>query len=114
MTTRFFEDRLRLLSLGCRLSFTIMTPNLDGVTPQVQTINNGPIATCTGHFIAGGSIKFRDNRWVLVAKDVTKVQVSRSDGSRIKSLYSKLNNYLFPSSDSENEHKIAAQLFTTS
>ncbi|GFW60602.1 hypothetical protein TNCV_569481 [Trichonephila clavipes] len=64
MTTRFFEDKLRLLSMGCRLSFTIMAASLDVVTPRVQTINNDPMATCTGHFTAGGSIKFRDNRWV--------------------------------------------------
>ncbi|GFV94639.1 hypothetical protein TNCV_3827061 [Trichonephila clavipes] len=56
--------RLRLLSMGCRLSFTIMAARLDVVTPRVQTINNDPMATCTGHFTAGGSIKFGDNRWV--------------------------------------------------
>ncbi|GFS53693.1 hypothetical protein TNCV_731031 [Trichonephila clavipes] len=56
--------RLRLLSMGRRLSFTIMAARLDVVTPRVQTINNGPMVTCTGHFTTGGSIKFRDNRWV--------------------------------------------------
>ncbi|GFU50903.1 hypothetical protein TNCV_4461021 [Trichonephila clavipes] len=52
--------------MGCRLSFTIMAASLDVVTPRVQTINNDPMATCTGHFTAGGSIKFRDNRWIQV------------------------------------------------
>ncbi|GFT54861.1 hypothetical protein TNCV_4888271 [Trichonephila clavipes] len=51
--------------MGRRLSFTIMAARLDAVTPRVQTINNDPMATCTGRFTAGGSIKFRDNRWVV-------------------------------------------------
>ncbi|GFW42911.1 hypothetical protein TNCV_734441 [Trichonephila clavipes] len=51
--------------MGCRLSFTIMAASLDVVTPRVQTINNGPMATCTGHFTAGEAVKFRDNRWVI-------------------------------------------------
>ncbi|GFW42105.1 hypothetical protein TNCV_1905631 [Trichonephila clavipes] len=41
-----------------------MAASLDFVTPLVQTINNDPMVTCTGHFTAGGYIKFRDNRWV--------------------------------------------------
>ncbi|GFT51055.1 uncharacterized protein TNCV_4490361 [Trichonephila clavipes] len=44
-------------------SFTIMAASLAVVTPRVQTLNNDPMATCTGHFTAGGSIKSRDNRW---------------------------------------------------
>ncbi|GFX35606.1 hypothetical protein TNCV_104111 [Trichonephila clavipes] len=50
--------------MGCRLSFTIMAASLAVVTPRVQAINNDLMATCIGHFTAGGSIKFRDNRWV--------------------------------------------------
>ncbi|GFU20242.1 hypothetical protein TNCV_4933241 [Trichonephila clavipes] len=68
MTTRFFEDRLRLLSMGCRLSFTFMAASLDVVTLRVQTINNGSMSTCTGHFTAGEAIKFSDNRWVFFQK----------------------------------------------
>ncbi|GFV92014.1 hypothetical protein TNCV_1894501 [Trichonephila clavipes] len=41
-----------------------MAARLDIVTPRVQAINNDPMATCTGHFTAGGSVKFEDNRWV--------------------------------------------------
>ncbi|GFU09220.1 hypothetical protein TNCV_1122331 [Trichonephila clavipes] len=52
--------------MGCRLSFTIMAASQGVVTLRVQTINNDPMATCTGHFTAGGSIKSRDNRWVGV------------------------------------------------
>ncbi|GFT18867.1 hypothetical protein TNCV_1672051 [Trichonephila clavipes] len=51
--------------MGCWLSFTIMAASLGVDTPRVQTINNDPMATCTGHFTAGGSIKFEVNRWVL-------------------------------------------------
>ncbi|GFW78849.1 hypothetical protein TNCV_2058701 [Trichonephila clavipes] len=40
---------------GARLPFTIMATRQAVVTPRVQTINNGPMATCTGHFTAGGS-----------------------------------------------------------
>ncbi|GFV07451.1 hypothetical protein TNCV_1738061 [Trichonephila clavipes] len=50
--------------MGCRLSLTIMVARLDVVTPRVLTINNDPMATYTGHFTVGGSIKFRNNRWV--------------------------------------------------
>ncbi|GFV14734.1 hypothetical protein TNCV_2587071 [Trichonephila clavipes] len=50
--------------MGCRLSFTIMAASLAVLSPRVQTINNDPMATCTCHFTAGGSIKSRDNRWV--------------------------------------------------
>ncbi|GFX42587.1 hypothetical protein TNCV_261221 [Trichonephila clavipes] len=39
--------------MGCRLSFTIMAASLGVVTPRVQTINNGPMAKCTGHLPAG-------------------------------------------------------------
>ncbi|GFU30442.1 HTH_Tnp_Tc3_2 domain-containing protein [Trichonephila clavipes] len=41
-----------------------MAASLAVVPPRVQTISNDPMATCTGHFTAGGSIKPRDNRWV--------------------------------------------------
>ncbi|GFV98312.1 RNA-directed DNA polymerase from mobile element jockey [Trichonephila clavipes] len=59
-----------------------MATHLDVVTPRVQTINNDPMVTCTGHFTAGGSIKFRDNRWVKV-RDLTQKQwkVDNDDGS---------------------------------
>ncbi|GFX29882.1 hypothetical protein TNCV_4750102 [Trichonephila clavipes] len=43
-----------------------MAASLAAVTPRVQTINNDPMTTCTGHFTAGGSIKSRDNRWVRI------------------------------------------------
>ncbi|GFW56726.1 hypothetical protein TNCV_4068061 [Trichonephila clavipes] len=51
--------------MGCQLSYTIVAASLGVVTPRVQTINNGPMATCTGHSTAGGFIKFRDNRWLI-------------------------------------------------
>ncbi|GFY01926.1 hypothetical protein TNCV_4796481 [Trichonephila clavipes] len=43
--------------MGRRLYFTIMATRLAVSTPRVQTINKGPMATCTGHFIAGETIK---------------------------------------------------------
>ncbi|GFY03425.1 hypothetical protein TNCV_1173811 [Trichonephila clavipes] len=61
--------------MGSRLSFTIIAARLDVVTPRVQTINNDPMATCTGHFTAGGSIKSRDNRWVAVATRIKLDQI---------------------------------------
>ncbi|GFT18816.1 hypothetical protein TNCV_4710321 [Trichonephila clavipes] len=51
--------------MGFRFSFTIMAASLAVVTPRVQTINNDPMAMCNGHFTVGGSIKSRDNRWVM-------------------------------------------------
>ncbi|GFV00431.1 uncharacterized protein TNCV_3644091 [Trichonephila clavipes] len=42
--------------MGCRLSLTIMAASLVVVTPRVQTINNGTMATCTGHLPAGEAI----------------------------------------------------------
>ncbi|GFT05199.1 hypothetical protein TNCV_122591 [Trichonephila clavipes] len=78
--------------MGCRLSFTIMAASLVVVTHRVQTINNDPMTTCTGHFTARGSIKSRDNRWVwvhnnrrrrtchLTAGETTKLIVNRRMG----------------------------------
>ncbi|GFX55696.1 hypothetical protein TNCV_3427671 [Trichonephila clavipes] len=74
-----------------------MAARLDVVTPRVQTINNDPLATCTGHFTAGGSIKSRDNRWVwycgeyghYIAKLKTKIEKSstfESDPDFVKTL----------------------------
>ncbi|GFX84272.1 hypothetical protein TNCV_3976171 [Trichonephila clavipes] len=36
-----------------------------GTPARVQTINNGPLATCTGHLKVGEAIKFSENGWVL-------------------------------------------------
>ncbi|GFV40509.1 hypothetical protein TNCV_2500361 [Trichonephila clavipes] len=63
--------------MGCRLSFTIMVAILAVVTPRVQTINNDPLATCTGHFTAGGSIKSRDNRWVTEGQNIPVMGVQQ-------------------------------------
>ncbi|GFU18083.1 hypothetical protein TNCV_1446391 [Trichonephila clavipes] len=70
--------------MGCRPSFAIMAACLDVVTPRVQTINNDPMATCTGHFTAGGSINFRDNRWVAIINNVIAGSLISSGDSGAK------------------------------
>ncbi|GFU63238.1 hypothetical protein TNCV_2656831 [Trichonephila clavipes] len=61
-----------------------MVASLDVVTPRVQTINNDPMATCTGHFTAGGSIKFSDNRWVGVHNNRRRRTCHLTAGEAIK------------------------------
>ncbi|GFU49664.1 hypothetical protein TNCV_2906251 [Trichonephila clavipes] len=70
--------------MGCRLSFTIMAASLDVVTPRVQTMNNGPMATCTGHFTAGEAIKFSYNRWVSVHNNRRRRTCHLTAGEAIK------------------------------
>ncbi|GFW50467.1 hypothetical protein TNCV_2887721 [Trichonephila clavipes] len=46
-----------------------MTASLGvGTHARAQTINNGPMATCTGHLTAGEAIKFSENRWVWLPR----------------------------------------------
>ncbi|GFX17066.1 hypothetical protein TNCV_4265921 [Trichonephila clavipes] len=59
------EEKLRLLSMGNGSLSTIMTASMSVGTPaRAQTINNGPMVTCTGRLTAGEAIKFSENRWV--------------------------------------------------
>ncbi|GFV83262.1 hypothetical protein TNCV_1899881 [Trichonephila clavipes] len=49
--------------MGAGSLFTIMTASMGVGTPaRTQTINNGPMATCTGHLTAGEAIKLIMNR----------------------------------------------------
>ncbi|GFV29653.1 hypothetical protein TNCV_330191 [Trichonephila clavipes] len=51
--------------MGAGSLFTIMAASMGVGTPaQAQTINNGPMARCTGHLTASETIKFSENRWV--------------------------------------------------
>ncbi|GFT46935.1 uncharacterized protein TNCV_1720491 [Trichonephila clavipes] len=45
-----------------------MTASMGVSTPaRSQTINKGPMVTCTRHLTAGEAIKFSENLWVVVA-----------------------------------------------
>ncbi|GFU62270.1 hypothetical protein TNCV_4859811 [Trichonephila clavipes] len=59
--------------MGCRLSFTIMAARLCVVSPRVQTINNGPMTTCTGHLLADAPVSAAESREVIVMVAVLTV-----------------------------------------
>ncbi|GFT26247.1 hypothetical protein TNCV_3336281 [Trichonephila clavipes] len=49
--------------MGASSLVTIMTASMGVGTPaRAQTINNGPMATCTGHLTVGEAIKLIMNR----------------------------------------------------
>ncbi|GFY09509.1 hypothetical protein TNCV_4321881 [Trichonephila clavipes] len=52
--------------------------------PHSPSSDNKPMATCTGHFTAGGSIKFRDNRWVWVHNNRRRLTCHLTAGKAIK------------------------------
>ncbi|GFV49861.1 hypothetical protein TNCV_1391431 [Trichonephila clavipes] len=68
--------------MGCRLSFTIMAASLNVVTPRFHTINNGHMATCTGHFTAGEAIKFSQS--MGVSSQQSKTSTCHTAGEAIK------------------------------
>ncbi|GFW72826.1 hypothetical protein TNCV_1266691 [Trichonephila clavipes] len=49
-----------------------------GTLARAQTINTGPMATCTGHLTAGEAIKFSENRWVIKEKRVNGNAISEN------------------------------------
>ncbi|GFV30586.1 hypothetical protein TNCV_4222371 [Trichonephila clavipes] len=80
-----------------------MAASLGVVTPRVQTINNGPLATCTGHLPAGEAIKFSENRWVETEKaQMAEIRAARG---QVKASLTRLEN-TFDEINTRNEISI--------
>ncbi|GFV89872.1 hypothetical protein TNCV_4691011 [Trichonephila clavipes] len=75
--------------MGCRLSFTIIAASLGVVTPRVQTINNGIMATCTGHLPAGEAIKFVTIDGLYLLHVLVEVEISLIAGVLEENRYSR-------------------------